>query len=136
MSMNELTPPLPPNLVLKMCKRISKVLDVVHGLGWIIADIKPSNLFMASNGDIDLGDFGGAVPIGEHIREYTSDYLPEELLGDATVTVDFVCLTATALSMLEVNYRPNSTSVEGLKKTVELVSNIEVKELLLRFLSK
>ena len=117
-----------------MCTRISAALHVIHCRGWIVGDIKqPSNLFIDSNGEIDMGAFGGAVPLGDHLKEYSPDYLPADLLGPATILMDYACLVGTVLEKLVG--RSSVSNLEGLKAAVDLLPDHDIKELLTRYLN-
>ena len=132
MSLNELNAPLPKNMILNMCQRIRTALDVIHHHGWIVGDIKPSNLFIASNGEIDIGDFGGAVPLKSELKEYSPDYLPADLIGPAKILVDYACLVVTVLEMIVG--RPSISNLDALKASVSLVSDYEIRDMLTNYL--
>ncbi len=134
MSLNKLSAPLPKNMILKMCQRICSALDFIHNRGWVVGDIKPSNLFIDSNGDVDIGDFGGAVRLGSDLKEYSPDYLPADLYGPATIRVDYACLVVTVLE--KIVGRPSITSVDGLMASVNLLSEFDMRDMLSGFLLK
>jgi serine/threonine protein kinase len=135
MSLNELHAPLPKKFILNLCNRVLTALDFIHLQGWIVGDIKPSNLFLASNGDIDIGDFGGAVRFSSSLREYSYEYLPLDLHGlPATLKVDYACLVVTILEMMKA--RPSYLTLEGLRQKVNILADLDIKDLLVSLLEK
>jgi serine/threonine protein kinase len=76
------------------------------------SDIKPTNILIAENGSIRLGDVAGAVAIGQNIQMYTEIYAaPEILEGRGTCAplpawppVDAWSVGATIFEMLFGTY--------------------------------
>eukprot|EP01036_Dinobryon_divergens_P044599 gene44599-59515_t len=63
----------------KIIVRVSDTFKRVHDLGYVFNDLKPDNIYMDSNGDIDIGDFGGVTEIGKAFLEITEEYIPADL---------------------------------------------------------
>jgi serine/threonine protein kinase len=67
---------LSPLLLKKIIVTVSETFKRVHNLGYVFNDLKPGNIYMDSNGDIDIGDFGGVTEIGQAFLEITEEYIP------------------------------------------------------------
>ena len=48
---------------LELGKRLSAIVETIHGCGWIWRDCKPQNLLVATNGTLRPIDFEGACPV-------------------------------------------------------------------------
>ena len=94
-----------------------------------MCDLKPDNMYMSSNGDIDIGDFGGALEIGETIIEYTPDYLPEDIQSIALPKVDLICLVTSILKMKKIPF--DTKSVEYVKSAVDKLDKSDLQSFLL-----
>ena len=101
-SLNQLTRPLPLWYVLDIGKRIVTTLDKIHTLQYVVNDIKPENLYMDTDGNVDIADFGGATANGDKLVEITTEYYPNDLSDDrfAYYTGDWFCLINTVLDLL------------------------------------
>lgn len=53
----------------KMLREILQALSYIHSKGTIHRDLKPANIFLGSNGEVKLGDFGLATTIGHKIEK-------------------------------------------------------------------
>lgn len=84
------------DFIIKIVSRIIPALDFIHSKNLVHCDIKPENLFIDSAGNVDLGDFGGMVEIGNNIIEYTPDYMPHDFIEVlASKLHDYYCLLST-----------------------------------------
>ena len=132
-SLNELKAPFPTTLLLYICSRVSNLLEHVHSIRWIIGDIKPYNLFLSSTGEIDVGDFGGAVEIGSSLIEYSDDYYPIDNFV-ASPTIDYICLIVTILELHQS--LPSFKDVSDLDKIVRELPNLDIRDALIGILRK
>jgi serine/threonine protein kinase len=121
LSMNKLHYPVSEGLLVTMCNRLVPAISAVHRCKYVIGDIKPSNLFMDSNGNIDIGDFGGATPIGTPFIETSQEYAPIELVESncAVPTMDWMCLIN---SLFEMRDLPKGKSCNAI---IELVGSLQ-----------
>ena len=135
-SLQVLHRPLPASFLITVVKRVADTLKEVHDRGWVICDLKPDNMYMSVEGLVDVGDFGGALEIGETIKEHTPEYLTEDLLEAATVVpaVDFVCLATSTLKLLDIPYKRDT--IDDVRSAVTLVEDTDLKSLLEALLNK
>ncbi len=69
--------PLPPDLVEAVFRKLVQALGQVHARRLLHRDIKPANVFITSQGEPILIDFGAArTAIGEHSKTITSILTP------------------------------------------------------------
>ena len=125
-SLNKLsTFPLSPLLLKKIIFTVSNTFKRVHGLGYVFNDLKPDNIYMDSNGDIDIGDFGGVTEIGKAFLEITVEYIPADLVSSNTSIplVDKMCLVNTVLQLSNCSF-----GGETCKENISRVKNIQSEE--------
>ena len=130
-SLNKWQRPLSCTFVVLLLRRLIRTLDAVHGLGFVIVDLKPDNVFVTREGLADIGDFGGARRIGEEITECTPEYILEEHeeLRQANPAVDWGCLVNTGLDLMGL---PRGRTVARLRDLMESIppSHAEVSGIL------
>ena len=132
-SLNELKAPFPKSLLLYICSRVCTFLEKVHSIGWIIGDISNHLIFISATGEIDVGDFGGAVEIGSSLVEYSLDYYPFDN-NVASPTIDYICLIVTILELHQ--WLPSFKDFAGLAEIVHGLANLEIQEALLGILER
>lgn len=126
LSLNKLsTFPLSPLLLKKIIVRVSDTFKRVHDLGYVFNDLKPDNIYMDSNGDIDIGDFGGVTEIGKAFLEITEEYIPADLVSSniSIPLVDKMCLVNTVLQLSNCSF-----GGETCKENISRVKNIQSEE--------
>jgi serine/threonine protein kinase len=130
LSMNNLSYPVSEQLLVHMCNRLVPAIRAVHQCGFVINDIKPSNIFMHSNGNVDIGDFGAATPVGTSLIEISYEYAPMELVESniAIPTMDWMCLIN---SLLEMRNLPKRDSCENIIESVTSLSESHLKDVYL-----
>jgi serine/threonine-protein kinase len=80
--------PLPLDQVLRLLREGLSALAHAHGFGLVHRDIKPENLLVASNGSLQITDFGLALALRQKFGGATSQSgtpqfaSPEQLLGE------------------------------------------------------
>jgi len=62
-----------------ICKLL-KILSWCHEQGYRHSDIKAENVMLCNNGDVNLIDFGLAVPCEDSVRSGTLDYMSPEIM--------------------------------------------------------
>lgn len=103
---------LTPNDILKISMDVCGALEVCHEQKIIHRDIKPDNIFISSNGDYKLGDFGVARTIEKTIsglsKKGTYTYMaPEVYKGEAYGSnVDLYSLGIVMYKLLNNNREP------------------------------
>lgn len=100
---------LPPQLAVRLCRRIAEALDYAHRMGVLHLDIKPANILLDGNGEPHLADFGLArrsdQGLGSDSADIsgTPDYMaPEQAVPGAPLTAaaDIHALGATLFEAL------------------------------------
>ena len=141
LSINTLNRPLSMEFICKTVRRVKATLTEVHALGFTINDLKPANLFMDCDGNVDIGDFGGALGTLDYLEETTRGYIPEDILarGRSCPAVDWMCLINSVFMLLD---EPGGTTTSDIAlavaelslDTAAAVSN-ELRDLLHEILS-
>jgi serine/threonine protein kinase len=105
----------------------------VHNQDLSINDIKPDNMYMDGQGNVDIGDFGGVTKIGEGFRETTQNYIPQDMYESnvAIPAVDYMCLIN---SIIEMSGGRIGGNVKQLREAVDRVNNQNVRNRLLTML--
>ena len=88
------------DVVLKAAQSIKSAIAALHKAQFLHCDIKPSNCFISSGGNIVLGDYRSVVPFNrvsnEIIALATPEYVPSEVIKQAPSTYfDYALLAAT-----------------------------------------
>jgi len=68
------------NTFLTIFQKVADGLEAMHQVGWVHADIKPTNIMLAAKGVVKIIDFGQACPLG-HRKERvqgTPDFIAPE----------------------------------------------------------
>jgi serine/threonine protein kinase len=146
LTMEKFSPQLNDDSLLSFAHTMIKAVNYVHALGLVHMDIKQHNIFLDSEGDWFLGDFGGCVKEGEGVRECTEVLLPRtgeecsSVLGKpAEWRFDWMMLAAVFAEQLDVstNVAVNSKdyiAIEGIRARFDMVQSNVLKELLGRML--
>jgi len=98
---------------------IFHAMTALHSAGLVHCDIKPSNIFIDSNGQCLLGDYDAVTSVDQPVCRSTPDYLPEPLRSlfsqrtvdghtalSASPAVDFAMLSFTLLASLGYTLSP------------------------------
>jgi hypothetical protein len=133
LSLNKLRPPLSEVLLVSIIDRVSRTIALVHNQDLSINDIKPDNMYMDGQGNVDIGDFGGVTKIGEGFRETTQNYIPQDMYESnvAIPAVDYMCLIN---SIIEMSGGRIGGNVKQLREAVDRVNNQNVRNRLLTML--
>lgn len=120
--------PLPCKYILRVGEQVLDAIHLVHSAGYSVNDIKPSNLFLDSDGAVLVGDFGAFTKLGAgNLVEYSAEYLPAELVdAPVTKTNDFCCLASTLLEMLD--QKPTPLTISSLVAAALLVSDKDLRD--------
>jgi serine/threonine protein kinase len=136
LSLNKLSPPLSDFLLTSIANRVCSTIAAVHERGFIINDIKPDNLYMDEQGNVDIGDFGGVTRVGERFNETTQPYIPTDLYESnlAIPAVDYMCLINSILELSGV--RLNAGTCLQVREIVQNVVNTRVRDSLVSIFAK
>ena len=112
-------------------KKILKALEYIH--------VKPANIFVSTNGEWFLGDFGSCVKIGETVVSCSEAYLPFNGVGreKARVGFDFFML-AVSLVVLLIDLKQImhdnilSINISKLNKAIDSISCEPLKFFILK----
>ena len=74
---------LPETTLWYIINEVAKGLAFIHEANIVHLDIKPTNLFIAENGMLKIGDFGTAMEIGQDVDDGEGDvfYMAKEVLS-------------------------------------------------------
>ncbi len=90
--------------VLKVAKTMYHALCTLHRANACHCDIKPANIFLDSNGEVFLGDYGSLVFLGSGRQEdalTTPQFTPQEVFRRVpSPSLDFALLAATLADLL------------------------------------
>ncbi|KAL9645415.1 hypothetical protein ABK040_002614 [Willaertia magna] len=118
-------------------KIIKEALTFIHNKGFVHMDVKPSNIFVSTEGQWFLGDFGSCVEIGQKIMSCTECYLPERVIGTPALSkYDYFMLSIGLLStkrdikeMLSKNNFNEDVMIIDRYKTEEIISSLTYEPL-------
>jgi serine/threonine protein kinase len=71
----------------KLISQMLTALNFLHNNKLVHMDLKPANIFIDSNGNFFLGDFGSVRKIGDSIGSTTLAFLPSDLKIETNVTI-------------------------------------------------
>jgi hypothetical protein len=105
-TLEQLGRPFPVESVAKLLLQLSTALRLLHAAGLAHMDVKPSNIFVSTSGDLMLGDFGNVRVIGGK-GTTTTAYVPQERkkrrkdeLYDVSATHDWWMLAMAVADMM------------------------------------
>ena len=105
-TLEQLGGPLSADSVAKLLLQLSTALRHLHAAGLAHMDVKPSNVFVTSSGELMLGDFGNVRVIGAR-GSTTTAFVPQERqqrrkdeLYDVSAAHDWWMLAMTAAAMM------------------------------------
>ena len=144
--MERFSPQLGEDVLLNFAHAMIEAVNYIHSLDLVHMDIKQSNIFVDSEGNWFLGDFGGCVEVGKKVRECTEVLLPR--VGEESSRVvgqlaewrfDWMMLATVFAGQLDVlkDMAVNSKgyiTIEGIRVRFEKVQSDTLKELLCRML--
>ena len=91
-----------------------QAMTALHEAGLVHCDVKPSNIFVSSNGKVQLGDYDAVVEVGQLVTRSTHRYLPEPYRTAfssstlrASAALDKAMLVLTLLECLGVQLTPD-----------------------------
>lgn len=99
---------LPRNDIWRISRALARTVSAVHGVGFVIADVKPDNIVMREGRDPVLVDFGAATAVGERVEPgfLTPAYAaPEQLAGGPAIPASDIYSLAITLDELMRNSR-------------------------------
>ena len=105
----EVQPPLDLSVAFWVGRQVAEALDALYQVGWMHADVKPSNIFVAPAGHVTLIDLGFARAVDESISVAdrpvvgTLNYAAPEILYSALagdIRSDVYSLGVTLFEML------------------------------------
>jgi serine/threonine protein kinase len=106
--------------LLRVGQSVRKSLESAHESNQVHLDVKPDNIFMQSNGQVFIGDFGVSCVIGESPRGISPQYYPNDLPVVTHPAADFILLAVSLLEMRGVEFPPaEQFRFEDLKSQVE-----------------
>lgn len=101
-------------LYVKVGQQVLSAMQALHALNLVHCDIKPSNIFVTSDGTALLGDYDAVVEIGRPVTRSTHRYLPETFRAQftsaqllASPALDYAMLTYTLLECLGLRLTPD-----------------------------
>jgi len=121
--------PLPSEDAGWLAFRIAKALSVVHSMGIIHRDVKPSNILLGKDGSVKLADFGIALSVNGNEKNLTSEnsavgtpsYMPPEQFsgsGKIDERSDMWSFGVTLFEMLTGNKFISADSPEAMKNKI------------------
>jgi serine/threonine protein kinase len=106
-----------PGIALYILRKILRGINVLHRVGYMHCDIKPSNVMLDRFGTIKLIDFGRAIPLDnpDGLMIGSPLYMPPEVHRREALTVvgDLYSAGLTALELLHGDYLTNPRSDEA-----------------------
>jgi hypothetical protein len=133
MTLARLARPVPVADVVFWGRQILSTIEHVHAIGYSINDLKPNNLFLDSDGNCHIADYGGVTELGADLVEFSMAFMPHEFYeGDVaspvTVQNDKYCLISTLLCLL--NCLPRVITKAYLISNCKLVGDNEFANLI------
>lgn len=94
----------------------------MHSKNCVHVDVKPTNIFIDTEGNAFLGDFGSATALGASLfGKGTPEYQPPELNSRATPQLDFACLATTLAE--KANLLPSPPGQPSLKQLGDITAS-------------
>ena len=126
--------PLPADYLLSVGHQVLDSINIVHSIDYSINDIKPSNLFIQSNGHVCIADYGGYTAMdAASLQEYSPEYMPEDLLSVRVCRKhDESCLASSLLELYSL--KPIKITLSTLHRAANLVDHLELREFILSLL--
>ena len=75
------------NAIVAGGERIKNALHFIHSRGLVHMDVKPPNIFVDTDGNWFLGDYGSCVKIGETIHSCSEQFLPVSTQNQSTTSL-------------------------------------------------
>ncbi|KAJ9534451.1 hypothetical protein QJQ45_016148 [Haematococcus lacustris] len=137
--------PMDPASLLRCGQQLRHTLTCIHSKGYGHNDVKASNVFLDSEGNCILGDFGAAQQLGAVPRECTNTHWPAELNSDTADTIttsvaaDLFLLAVTLLERAGVHqlcHNPNSAMLQAATERLDSsqVAGKELRDFVLQLL--
>ncbi|KAL6756514.1 hypothetical protein V8C86DRAFT_1829505 [Haematococcus lacustris] len=137
--------PMDPTSLLRCGQQLRHTLTCIHSKGYGHNDVKASNVFLDSEGNCVLGDFGAAQQLGAVPRECTNTHWPAELNSDTTDTIttsvaaDLFLLAVTLLERAGVHqlcHNPTSAMLQAATERLDSsqVASKELRDFVLQLL--
>ena len=100
-------------LFFRVGSEVLKAMKALHAVNLVHCDIKPSNIFITSDGVVLLGDYDAVVGLGQPVFRSTQRYLPEPYRTQfsrnmllATTAIDYGMLLLTLLECVGIPLTP------------------------------
>jgi serine/threonine protein kinase len=119
-----------PGIALYILRKILRGINVLHRVGYMHCDIKPSNVMLDRFGTIKLIDFGRAIPLDnpDGLMIGSPLYMPPEVHRREALTAvgDLYCAGLVALELLHGDYliSPKNSEAKLLEFKMELPNQI------------
>ena len=145
-AMEMFSPQLSEDVLLIFALNMIEAVNYIHSLDLVHMDIKQSNIFVDTEGNWFLGDFGGCVEVGKEVMECTEVLLPR--VGEDSSRVvgkpaewrfDWMMLATVFAEQLAVSIdmvvnHEGYITIEGIRVRFENILSPTLKELLCRML--
>jgi len=128
---------LPLNVIHREGMKIRQALNFIHEQNLVHMDVKPANIFVSSNGNWVLGDYGACVKIGEAIHSTTQAFFPENVLSTPARTGFDSFMLCVSLVLLVRDFDEISQhnmlriNEKKLLKEIEAIEFVPLKNMLL-----
>lgn len=132
--------PMDPAAVLKCGQQLKSTLDSIHNKGYGHNDVKAPNVFLDTEGNCVLGDFGAAQKLDAVPNERTNTHWPAELDGGGdtsktSVAVDYFLLAVTLLERAGAHELVMDTTAAMLRAAAGKLVKPELRDFVLNLLA-